>query len=476
MFRSIRTKFLFIYLLVVLLIFLIFNLAGSRMIQKELVTAREEVMYSEAELIEASYMENYFRDQMSSAYLRAQLRTIDTYLDLRIWIVGANRKLIIDTRSVIPEANGVEVEGLTETLLSNRFTEHVVIPDYITQESLCAVLPVSLNYRVQGYIVIFSSYQSVENTVNQYMDVINLASLFLYAILFVVFLILDLEMEIPLHRLNRRAGEYATGHFTEEKPMHTGDEFEDLSESVTMLGRRLQSTEEYQNRFISNVSHDFRSPLTSIKGYAQAMLDGTIPPEMQEKYLNIILFETDRLTKLTENLLEMNRMNGEKTLQWSNFDVNRVILQTAETFEGVCEKKRISFRMIFEEEQMYVEADLGKIQQVIYNLIDNAIKFSNNNSEIVIRTEEARGKVLVSVKDSGIGIPQESLSKIWDRFYKTDLSRGKDRKGTGLGLSIVKEIVNAHGENISVTSTEGAGTEFVFSLKAGKAEDDGYEG
>ena len=132
-------------------------------------------------------------DPVASAYLRAQLRTIDTYLDLRIWIVGANRKLIIDTRSVIPEASGVEVEGLTETLLSNRFTEHVVIPDYITQESLCAVLPVSLNYRVQGYIVIFSSYQSVENTVNQYMDVINLASLFLYAILFVVFLILDLE-------------------------------------------------------------------------------------------------------------------------------------------------------------------------------------------------------------------------------------------------------------------------------------------
>ena len=124
---------------------------------------------------------------------------------------------------------------------------------------------------------------------------------------------------------------------------------------------------------------------------------------------------------------------------------------------------------------MFVDADLGKIQQVIYNLIDNAIKFSNNNSEIQIRAEEVRGKVLISVKDSGIGIPQESLSKIWDRFYKTDLSRGKDRKGTGLGLSIVKEIISAHGENISVTSTEGAGTEFVFSLKAGKAEDDGDE-
>ena len=473
MFRSVRLKFLIIYLLVVLLIFLVFNLSGSRMIQKELVSSRKDVMYSEAELIEASYMENYFQDQMSAGYLRAQLRSIDSFLDLRVWIVDADRRLIIDTRSNIVEESGAEVPGLTEELLSNRFSEHVLIPEYFSQECISAVLPVSLNYQLRGYIVIFSSYQAIENTVNQYMDVINLASLFLYAILFVVFLILDLEMEIPLHKLNRRAGEYATGHFTEQKSLKTGDEFEDLSESVTLLGRRLQSMDEYQNRFISNVSHDFRSPLTSIKGYAQAMLDGTIPVEMQEKYLNIILFEADRLTKLTENLLEMNKMSGEKTLQWSDFDVNRVIVQTAQTFEGTCEKKKISFRMVFEEEEMFVKADLGKIQQVIYNLIDNAIKFSYNNSEIQIRTEEVRGKVLVSVKDSGIGIPADSLSKVWDRFYKTDLSRGKDRKGTGLGLSIVKEIINAHGENISVTSTEGAGTEFVFSLKVGKAEDDG---
>ena len=473
--RSVRLKFLIIYVLVILLIFVIFNLAGSRMIRKELETSRKDLMYSEAELIEQSYMENYYQEQMTPGYLRAQLRTIDTFLDLRIWIVDANRRLIIDTRSNVMEEGGAEVPELTEELLSSRCSDHVMIPGYLTQECISAVLPVSYNYRVRGYIVIFSSYQSIENTVNQYMDVINVASLFLYGLLFVVFLVLDLEMEIPLHKINRRAGEYATGHFTEAKPLRTGDEFEDLSESVTLLGRRLQSMDEYQNRFISNVSHDFRSPLTSIKGYAQAMLDGTIPPEMQEKYLNIILFEADRLTKLTSNLLEMNRMSGEKTLQWSNFDIIPVILQTAATFEGTCEKKKISFRMVFEENEMFVDADLGKIQQVVYNLIDNAIKFSNNNSEIQIRAEEVRGKVLISVKDSGIGIPQESLSKIWDRFYKTDLSRGKDRKGTGLGLSIVKEIISAHGENISVTSTEGAGTEFVFSLKAGKAEDDGDE-
>ena len=113
---------------------------------------------------------------------------------------------------------------------------------------------------------------------------------------------------------------------------------------------------------------------------------------------------------------------------------------------------------------MYVSADVEKIKQVLYNLLDNAIKFSHHNSVIKIETSEKKNKIFVSVKDEGIGIPKNDLKLIWDRFYKSDLSRGKDKKGTGLGLSIVKEIINAHGENINVISTEGAGSEFVFSL------------
>ena len=121
---------------------------------------------------------------------------------------------------------------------------------------------------------------------------------------------------------------------------------------------------------------------------------------------------------------------------------------------------------------MYVNADKTRIQQVIYNLVDNAIKFSHNNSVIKIETTEKHGKLFVSVKDSGIGIPKESIGMVFDRFYKTDISRGKDKKGTGLGLSITREIIRAHGENINVISTEGVGTEFIFSLALSKEDDD----
>ena len=185
---------------------------------------------------------------------------------------------------------------------------------------------------------------------------------------------------------------------------------------------------------------------------------------MQEKYLTRVISETDRLNKLTQGLLTLNSLDSKGYLSRSNFDINRVIKDTAASFEGTCDSKNIVLDLTFAENITMVYADLGKIQQVLYNLIDNAIKFSHPDSTIFIQTTLRFEKVYVSVKDTGIGIPKDSIKKIWERFYKTDLSRGKDKKGTGLGLSIVKEIIQNHGETIDVISTAGVGSEFIFSL------------
>ena len=147
-----------------------------------------------------------------------------------------------------------------------------------------------------------------------------------------------------------------------------------------------------------------------------------------------------------------------------------MIRMTILTFEGKCAEKGVSFDLVLTGKELFVRGDMTKIQQVLYNLIDNAIKFSNSNSSIKIETSIKNEKVFISVKDSGIGIPKDSLKKIWERFYKTDVSRGKDKRGSGLGLSIVKEIIQAHNENINVISTEGVGTEFIFTLPLSKKE------
>ena len=205
------------------------------------------------------------------------------------------------------------------------------------------------------------------------------------------------------------------------------------------------------------------------------MLDGTIPPELYEKYLNIVLNETERLHKLTNSLLTLNNLNTKgMLLDINRFNINAVIRNTAASFEGTCRQKMIAIELILTGDELYVKADVGKIQQVLYNLLDNAIKFSHEDSIIRIETTEKHNKVFVSVKDSGIGIPKDELKQIWERFYKSDLSRGRDKKGTGLGLSITREIIRSHGENINVISTEGVGSEFIFSLPVAADEEDEY--
>ena len=154
----------------------------------------------------------------------------------------------------------------------------------------------------------------------------------------------------------------------------------------------------------------------------------------------------------------------------TEFDVNKTIKATAELFEGICTKRRISIDLILAGSELFVTADYGKIQQVLYNLLDNAIKFSSDNSSIGIETSIRRDKAYISVTDHGTGIPSGKLNKIWDRFYKVDSSRGKDTKGTGLGLAIVRDIIDAHGQTINVVSTEGAGSTFEFTVDLAKQD------
>ena len=265
------------------------------------------------------------------------------------------------------------------------------------------------------------------------------------------------------------ASEFANGNLSYQIPVKSENELGYLASNLNYMADKLNRNGEYQRQFISNISHDFRSPLTSIKGYVEAMIDGTIPVEMQEKYLKIISYEAERLEKLTRGLLTLNELDIHKRmLNIQDFDINQTIKSTAASFEGTCTTRQILLELILSGQTLYAHADLEQIQQVLYNLLSNAIKFSPDHSTITIETTEKNGKIFVSVKDHGIGIPKSSLNRIWERFYKIDRSRGKDQKGTGLGLAIVKEIISAHGQHINVISTEGVGTEFIFTLEQAK--------
>lgn len=302
-----------------------------------------------------------------------------------------------------------------------------------------------------------------------YFDILDATVFLMGGVLAIAFFIIYVMNIVPLKKICDAAKRFSIHRTNAPIILHTHDEYQELAEALNLIGDDLNNFDTYQRAFISNISHDFRSPLTSIHGYTQAMLDGTIPYESQEKYLNIILSETERLTNLTSNLLELNSFNQNKILlDLTDFDIHQTIIQTVNTLEGTASKKGISFILDFNStDELIVNADEGKIHQVLYNLIDNAVKFSHNNSEVKIGTKKKGDKIFVSVKDSGIGIPKKSLNKVFDRFYKTDISRGKDKRGTGLGLAISQEIIRSHNQTINVVSTEGVGTEFIFTLKKG---------
>ena len=330
--------------------------------------------------------------------------------------------------------------------------------------------PITGNMNTYGYVVIHLPVSVVRAKQNDFLNIVYITSLILFGLSLIILLVFTTAVYLPLKKITYAANEYAAGNLSHHIEISSRDEIGYLAHTLNYMSDKLNEMEEYQKKFIANVSHDFRSPLTSIKGYLEAILDGTIPPELYQKYLGIIITETKRLTKLTQGMLTLDSLGSSGYLSRSKFDINRIIKDTAAAFEGACNAKGVTFDLTFSDTSQMVHADLGKIQQVLYNLIDNAIKFSLNDSVIYIQTSVRYEKVFVSIKDTGIGIPKDNINKIWERFYKTDLSRGKDKKGTGLGLSIVKEIIQSHGENIDVVSTEGVGTEFIFSLpKAGAA-------
>ena len=429
-------------------------------------------LYRESALISSSYAENYFSKSMTLEEIRTQLSTLSGYLCSDIWIVDTRGNIILNTAKPTLAESVEAIPDFDVTDFGSKYYQVGTFYDQFSSETLSVFSPITVNYKVRGYVIIHKPTTSLVNYANglTILSYETLALLFFAA--FIVLVLFTYVVYIPIRKITRAADQYAQGNFETKIDIHSNDEIGYLAASLNYMANELATLEDDQKKFVSNVSHDFRSPLTSIKGYVEAMLDGTIPVEMQDKYLNIILFETERLNKLTKSLLELNRYGKHGVmLDITSFDVNQMIRTTALTFEGACNAKKISFNLILSGESLYINADFGKIQQVLYNLIDNAIKFSHNDSSIKIETTEKNEKVFVSVKDTGIGIPKDSLNKIWDRFYKTDLSRGKDKKGTGLGLAIVKEIINAHGENINVISTEGVGTEFIFTLPIAKERD-----
>ena len=467
--KSIYAKFIFIYAATAVLSFVFVSSATSKMIMNHMTTEKADDLYREAALLSTEYAEEYYRSKSASSLetVYSHLSAISTYMNANIWMIDIDGKIILESGKKLqdPKNPSRVISDFDPTSFG---TSYYMTGDFFgefDEEMLSVISPINYNLKVRGYLVIHSDMTQLYNDKEAVLNYMYITLAALWGLSLAALLCVGYIIYYPMKKITTAASEYAIGNLSYQIDLNTDDEFGRLADAMNLMARELNEMETYERKFIANISHDFRSPLTSIKGYVEAMMDGTIPVEFQEKYFKIVLFETDRLKKLTEELLTLNSFGSKRgMLEITTFDINAVIKSTAAAFEGRCRDRKISIDLLFEEWHQPVKADMGKIQQVLYNLIDNAIKFSYDNSTIEVETTVRHEKVFVSVKDHGAGIPKESQKKIWERFYKIDSSRGKDKRGTGLGLAITKEIIQAHNEHINVISTEGVGTEFSFSL------------
>ena len=470
---STLSKHIFIYIAICVISFILVSTICYKADYKHIYNYYSDRLYLQANEIANEYALDYLAESKLRR-IELEMKSLSTFNDTRIMFITPSGDVILDTNNSSTDKSNDDrvLFSINDFDYGDLKGKPDILWDFyglFSEPALSVFSPISNSFEIKGYVVINIPESAIVERVYDTFNT-NYLTLAIVLILSSAFLVLYFfQVHRPIKEITRATNEYSKGNLSYHvKPMHN-DEIGRLGMSLDYMASQLNESDKFQQKFLSNISHDFRSPLTSIKGYLEAIQDGTIPPEMLDKYIGIMLFETERLTKLTSNILTLNELDPKSVrLDISTFDLNSIIRHTVETFEGTCKKKGIKFNITYANSVQNVKADKGRIQQVIYNLIDNAIKFSKENSYIYITVREKGEKAQISIKDTGCGIAKEDIDKIWDRFYKSDSSRGRDKKGSGLGLSITKEVIQAHGENIDVVSTVGVGTEFIFTLELAK--------
>ncbi len=292
-----------------------------------------------------------------------------------------------------------------------------------------------------------------------------LAAVAAFLVSFCIIWLFSYRLVQPLRKMAAAAHAFGEGDFSIRVPVSSRDEIGQLAVAFNKMADSLASGESARRNFIANVSHELKTPMTTIAGFVDGILDGTIPPEREKHYLTIVSQEIKRLSRLVHTMLSLSRIDsGELCLHPSRFDITNIVLIVFLSFEQKIEARKIDVQGLEKAKSLFIEGDEDMIHQVVYNLVDNAVKFTNEGGYIRVSVTDGSDRVTVSIENSGAGIAPGELPLIFDRFFKTDKSRSQERNGLGLGLYIVQTIIHLHGGEITAQSEEGKYCRFQFWL------------
>ncbi len=476
-----------------LILFISFAILGSSLLvfiarnQSEDKTAllkqnAQSVAQTASQLVEMGYMEK--NDSYSTMLILSTINQLSRAIDADIYICNPNGKityckeqwktdLLIYMGECIVHGKYTVPAAALDKAREGGFTETGMLSGMYKSSHFISVEPINASGKFVGAVIAAQDTDSLHEPIKAVLKMFIFSALLALAIAFVATYVLSYQMTKPLREMSAAAKQYAKGDFSNrismpDRKQVLGSDEDEVAELVTAfnsMANALSAIETSRRNFVANVSHELKTPMTTIGGFIDGILDGTIDKSKSDYYLRIVSDEVKRLSRLVTGMLNMSKIEaGQLKIQPKKFDISAMTVKTLLGFERMIDEKKIEVRGLDKMEPLSIYADEDMINQVIYNLIDNAVKFTNEGGYIEVAVKSDAEKMIFSVKNSGKGISREEASKVFERFYKTDKSRSYDVKGAGLGLYIVKTIIDMHGGQITVNSKPEEYTQFVFWL------------
>lgn len=492
MFKSVFAKYITTFILIIFISFSMILSIILSLVSEHSTSVREETVQIASKTAEAYFSLQYERSDFTSFdqfISHDQEKICDIFSSvattsdgITIILADSQGRLILSATAEnssffeeefwIPEPTKTTVLGgtptpVTETLPGLLEASHLSFATPITDESMT----------VQGVVIASYSSHSFLELLQGMSETILASSLWvMVATLIAVYFITEM-ITGPLREMSKAAKSFAKGKFDVRVPVRGRDEVAELATAFNNMAQSLENLENMRNTFMANVSHDLRTPMTTISGFIDNILIGAIPKEEESYYLGVIKDEVRRLSRLVSSLLDISRLQaGDRKFTMTRFDICELARLVLISFEQKIDEKKLNVEFLCDEERMYVVADRDAIHQILYNICDNGIKFAVENGDFRIRIHYTDGdgnetkhdskqkKITVSVFNQGEGISEEDLPFVFERFYKADKSRGLDKSGVGLGMFISKTIIDAHREKIWVESHHHKSCEFFFTL------------
>lgn len=457
------------YIIILLVSSFLLSLGFTEIFRGYFYNDQKDDLLNQAMKISDIYTQSFNNNIFNEEYFENEIKILDKYMDYSFFMTDRNLNVIAESDDILNMSVENKISSLPdyEKILEGKVKWiEGNIDNIYSQSRYILCYPTIYNNSVETIVFVSVPMSELIENINRVYIIVAFFILLAVILGFVTIHWTVSEFVRPIRELNSAAKYISKGNFDEriEIRNNTNDELSELCQSFNKMAENLDSLEKRRREIISNISHDLRSPITSIRGFLQAMLDGTISEDRYKHYMKIIYNETGRLQTLSDNILDLTKLdNSANALNITEFDINAVISEVIKLMKVRAHKKNIDIKMVSDREQINVKGDAEKIRRVINNLVDNAVKFTDKGG-VTVNSHVRNGKAYISVADTGIGLTEEEQTRVFERLYKADPSRGMDKTGSGLGLAIVKEFVKAHKQTIELESEKGKGSKFTFTL------------